>query len=104
MGFHELSIFTNKNREMFSSPTRCRLQNRKLLANLQNTEGWQISTLEYFVHLPWETEKPSKLEKYLPHEVYMDIQRPEKRQHRDTHDRSSVLSTPQWAVQFRETP
>jgi hypothetical protein len=98
MGFHELSIFTNKNREMFSSPTRCRLQNRKLLANLQNTEGWQISTLEYFVHLPWETEKPSKLEKYLPHEVYMDIQRPEKRQHRDTHDRSSVLSTPQWAV------
>jgi hypothetical protein len=42
----------------------CRLQSsqsRKLIANLQNTESWQLSTLEYIVHFSWETGKPSNL-------------------------------------------
>jgi hypothetical protein len=71
----------------------CRLQSRqsrKLIANLLNTESWELSTLEYIVHFSWETGKPSNLATYLPCEFSMDVPRPETTQHRDTQHWSSV--------------
>jgi hypothetical protein len=74
----------------------CRLQSsqsRKLIANLRNTESWELSTLYW---------KLSNLPRYLPCEFSVDVPLPETTQHRDTNDRSSGLSTPHWTVQFSE--
>jgi hypothetical protein len=72
--------------------------------NLQNTESSEPLTLEYIVHFSSETGKPSNFAKYLPCEFYMDVSRPETTQHGDTHDFSSVLSTPHLTVNFSEAP
>jgi hypothetical protein len=56
----------------------CRLQSsqsRKLIANLQNTESWELSTLYW---------KPSNLAIYLPRDFSVDDPLPETTQHRDT--------------------
>jgi hypothetical protein len=74
----------------------CRLQSsqsRKLIANVQNTESWELSTLY---------RKLSNLAIYLPCDFSVDVPLPETTQHRDTHDWSSVFSTPHWTVQFSE--
>jgi len=65
----------------------------KLIANLQNTASWQLSTLYW---------KLSNLARYLPCDFSVDVPFPETTQHRDTHDWSSVLSTRHWTVQFSE--
>jgi hypothetical protein len=41
-------------------------QSRKLIANPQTAEGWELSTLEYSAHFSWETGKPSKLAIWQP--------------------------------------
>jgi hypothetical protein len=75
----------------------CRLQSRqsrKLIANLLNTESWELWTRYW---------KLSNLPIHLPCDFSVDVPLPEiTTQHRDPQDWSSVLSTPYWTVQFSE--
>jgi len=65
----------------------------KLIANLRNTESWQLSTRYW---------KLSNVARYLPGGFSVDAPLPETTQRRDTHDWSSALSTRHWRVQFSE--
>jgi hypothetical protein len=79
-----------------------RSKSRKLTANLQDIDHWEIPTLEYIAHFSREIGKPSNLATHLPCEISMNVPRPETTQHPDTHHWSSALSKPHRTVQFSE--